>query len=101
LHQEEVESISTQDIQTLLFGIHTAASVEAMSFARYLDADWPSLASIVKDAAGANKAFEMLLKDTGTEQAPERFASKSLAGLGTKMVSNPLCWRRSVGITTN
>ena len=92
LHQGGKEPISVEDIQTLLFGIHTAASVEAMSFARDLGVDWPSLASVVKNAAGANKAFEMLLKDAGTEQAPEKTASESLTALGTKMVS-PLRWR--------
>ncbi len=78
---------SIEDIQTLLFGIHTAASVEAMSFAKDLHADWPSLASVVKTAAGASKAFEMLLNDTGIEQAPNRIASQNLSALGSKMVS--------------
>ena len=87
LHQQREDPVSIEDIQTLLFGIHTAASVEAMSFARDLDADWPSFASIVKGAAGANRAFEMLLKDTGTEQAPRIFASKTLTALVKNMVS--------------
>ena len=75
-YQGQKEPISAKDIQTLLFGIHTAASVEVMSFARALKADWASLTSVVKDAAGANKAFELLLKDSGTGQAPEKFASE-------------------------
>ena len=90
LHHNGQGLISIEDIPTLLFGIHTAASVEALSFARALEADWPSLASVVKDAAGASKAFEILLENTGTEKAPEKIASEELTALGTKMVSCPL-----------
>ena len=58
-----------------------------MAFARDLDADWPSFISIVKGAAGANKAFEMLLNDMGTERTPRVFVSKTFTALVTKMVS--------------
>lgn len=76
-----------EDIQRLLFGIHTAASIEAMSFAKALDADIPSLGSVVKDAAGASKAFEMLLGDTRTENGPELISAEVATALGTNMVS--------------
>lgn len=86
-HQGEKEPVSIQDVQTLLFGIHTAGSLEAMSFARELEAHWPSFVSVVKNAAGANKAFEMLLKDMGMEYAPERISQEGFTALSTKMVS--------------
>ena len=87
LHEGRKEPTSMEDIQTLLFGIHTAASAEAMSFAKDLDADWPSLASVVKTAAGASKAFEMLLNDTEKERAPKGIASRDFSALGAKLVS--------------
>ena len=83
-------SISVDEIQTLLLGIHTAASVEAMFLAKYLQADWPSLAAVVKSAAGASTAFEMLLEDVGTEAPPQVFNVESLTALGTKMVRSSL-----------
>ncbi|KIW48937.1 uncharacterized protein PV06_01493 [Exophiala oligosperma] len=86
-HQGEKEPVSIQDVQTLLFGIHTAGSLEAMSFARELEAHWPSFVSVVKNAAGANKAFEMLLKDMGMEYAPERISQEGFTALSTKMAS--------------
>lgn len=88
LHQAGKGRISTEDIQKLLLGIHTAASIEAMSFAKALGADIPSLGSVVKDAAGASKAFEMLLKDTRTIDAPDSGFSESSKGLGNNMVSS-------------
>lgn len=80
-------SISIEDIQTLLLGIHTAASIEAVNFARDLEADWPSLASVVKDAAGASKAFEILLKSVGPGQALGQFTHKTFEELCSGMVS--------------
>ena len=81
------ESISVEEIQTLLLGIHTAASIEAMSFARHLKADLSSLATIVEGAAGASKAFAMLQKDTGAEETPENAASGKLAAIVNEMAS--------------
>jgi hypothetical protein len=86
-YQENDVVISVEDIEILLFGIHTAAGLEAISFATNLDAHWPSLADIVRGAAGASKAWETLLDDIGEDEPPKVPGQETLAAMGAKMVS--------------
>lgn len=67
--------ITAEDISLLLLGIHTAASLDVLDFSRHLEIDESLLVNIVKEAAGANKAFELLIDSRGgreTEKSQQR-----------------------------
>lgn len=79
--------IDNEDIASLLSGIHTAASVEVVSFARKMDIDLSLLAKVVKDAAGANNAFQRMFQRINTDLADEKDAIAHLEVQSEQLVS--------------
>ncbi|KPI35619.1 putative oxido YgbJ [Cyphellophora attinorum] len=84
----EKAQLSPEDIGILLLGIHTAASIEVLRFAQHFKIDEALLLSVVKEAAGANKAFDAVVRRFPLNAAKEqRFAGEQLQALQAQMVT--------------
>lgn len=58
--------VGYQDIIAILTGVHTAASIEVLTFAQKLGVDISLLAEIVENAAGSNRMFLKIVKGLGS-----------------------------------
>ena len=83
--------LAIEDIITLLFGIHTAASIEVLNLARHLQVDETMLANAVKESAGANKAFDIFLQSQNHSVRNDAYPPQYLEDLENKMVRLKLC----------